>query len=73
MCDALDRPLGWRERVSLRVHLRICQYCRMALKHFRFLQEAGERWLARRESALADRHLSDEARQRILQRLREPG
>jgi predicted anti-sigma-YlaC factor YlaD len=28
MSDAQERPLGWRERISLRLHLAMCSACR---------------------------------------------
>jgi len=70
MSDAQDRRLTWRERVSLRVHLCICRYCRKAQKHFRFLQSLGQLWHQHGEGEGAETRLPDDARQRILERLR---
>lgn len=40
MSDAMDRPLTFREKVSLSVHLRICDGCRHFRHHMDVLRDA---------------------------------
>lgn len=54
LSQALDRPLGWRERVALRLHLLICDGCTRAKAQFRFLREALSRHPARPEKKDGD-------------------
>jgi anti-sigma factor ChrR (cupin superfamily) len=62
---ALDTPLTWRERLSLRVHLAICDMCR------RFRQQLDAIQRAMRRSIDPEERLSDEARERIRKRLQD--
>jgi hypothetical protein len=66
---ALDRKLSFRERLGLRIHLVLCQWCRRYGKQIRFLQTAT-REHAGEEQVLPERTLSPEARERIKERLR---
>ena len=47
MSQALDRPLGWRERIALRLHLLICDGCRNAGKQLSFIRDACSAWMRR--------------------------
>jgi len=38
MSQELDRPLSWREKVSLRLHLMMCDGCRNFQKQMAFLR-----------------------------------
>lgn len=40
MSEDLDRPLRWRERVSLRLHLMLCGGCRHFKDQIGFLRAA---------------------------------
>jgi hypothetical protein len=65
---ALDGKLSFRERLGLRIHLALCQWCRRYGKQIRFLQTAARKH-AGEEQVLPQRTLSPEARERIKQRL----
>jgi len=65
---ALDGKLSLRERLGLRIHLVLCTWCRRYGKQIRFVQTAT-REHAGEEQVLPQRTLSDEARERIKQRL----
>lgn len=45
MSQALDRRLGFRERLGLRLHLLVCNGCRNARKHLLFIRDACAAWL----------------------------
>jgi predicted anti-sigma-YlaC factor YlaD len=69
--EGLDRQLSWRERLALRMHLTMCSLCRAYRR-----QLLGLRHLFRegfREGPPAgvwpEERLSEEAKQRIKQRL----
>ncbi|MEJ2554536.1 MAG: zf-HC2 domain-containing protein [Gammaproteobacteria bacterium] len=59
-----QRPLRWREQMSLRMHLAICHACRNFKKQMNILTEAARRF-ALQEEAFAGLQLADDARQRI--------
>lgn len=40
MSDALDRPLRFRERVELQMHLMMCSGCRNYRLHMGFIRQA---------------------------------
>lgn len=69
--DACQRPLTWRERIALRVHLVACDACRNFKRQMRLVTEAARRlWQAPAE-AFAGIDLPDAARQRIARALAE--
>ncbi len=73
----LERPLGFREWLGLRLHLLICLYCRrferqVALMH-QALRELGRRIEAGEPGIAEDVELSPEARERIRKALAECG
>ena len=43
--EALDRKLGFRERVLLRMHLALCEGCRRVDAQYRFLKRAMSEWV----------------------------
>ena len=59
-----QRPLRWREQMSLRVHLAICDACRNFKKQMNLLTDAAQRF-ALQEQAFMQLQLADDARQRI--------
>ena len=68
MSESLERPLGLRERVTLKLHLWVCVWCVWYLEHLRTMREALRARGAR--EAEADEvdsavKLSEEARERI--------
>jgi len=64
-----QRPLRWREQVSLRLHLAICVACRNFKKQMSLLTEAAQRFALRGE-VFNQLQLADDARQRIRTLLR---
>ena len=67
---ALDGKLPFRQRLGLRIHLMLCQWCRRYGKHIRFLRAAAREHGAE-EQVLPQRTLSAEARERIKRKLQE--
>ena len=65
---SLDQPLSFKVRCQMRLHHLICVWCRRYEKHLRFLHLSAPRMQGEIETA-AQRGLSPEARQRIVQRL----
>ena len=68
--QSMERPLSWRERIDVKVHLWICAWCQWYLEHLHIIRETAR--------AKADEPpdftsgaggLSDEARERIRRRL----
>ncbi len=72
LSQSLDRPLSFRERLSLRLHLLMCGACRRFAKQLRFLRRA---MAAMETRALADGRLrlGGRARERIKQAMRDVG
>jgi hypothetical protein len=68
--EALDHPLGLRQRMGLRIHLALCKWCRRYGKQIGFLRSAAHRH-EQHEQFLPLQSLPPEARERIKQRLRE--
>ena len=68
--QSLDQPLPVGLRLRMRLHYLICVWCWRYLKHLRFLHRAAPR-LAEQEHGHGRGHLSAEAKQRMVRRLRE--
>ena len=66
--QALERPLPLGLRLKMRLHYLICVWCKRYFKQLKFLHEAAPRF-GDHTGILPNRGLSNEARQRILQRL----
>lgn len=66
--EALDRDLTLWERLTVKLHLWVCETCRYYVKHLRFLRRAAAR--AEQKSA-PDAALSAEAKERMKQALRQ--
>ena len=45
LSQAQDRPLGWREKFGLYVHLPLCEGCRHFSRQLDFLRAAMKRYL----------------------------
>jgi len=73
MSDRLERELSLRERFALVFHLAMCRFCRGFSNELKRLRDFARRYGSKNESEEPQNqpHLSDEARQRIEQRLRE--
>src|SRR5260221_3425433 len=67
--EALDRKLPLRQRFGLRVHLLLCKWCRRYGKQITFLRDAAHEHPEEMAEPIPQR-LSDDARERITQRLR---
>ena len=64
--QSMDRRLTWTERLSMRIHLAVCENCTRFTKQIRLIRE----WLSKEDEALQP-GLSDEGRERIARKLRE--
>jgi hypothetical protein len=68
--QSFERKLSLRERVILKLHLWVCAWCLWYTQHLRLMRDSLRSDSAI-ENALADTPgLSDEARERIKQKLR---
>ncbi|MCL4800331.1 MAG: zf-HC2 domain-containing protein [Burkholderiales bacterium] len=47
LSERQDRPLGWGERASLRLHLALCAPCVRAAEQIEFLRRAMARYVGR--------------------------
>jgi hypothetical protein len=65
-----ERPLYWRERLALRLHLLMCDACRRFARQLVTIHK-GLRRLGRDTDDGGDVHLSPEARERIRSTLHE--
>jgi len=66
---ALEQPLTIRTRLKMRLHFVVCAWCRRYFEQINFLHNATPR-LNLQSSELPGLGLSDEARRRIMQRVR---
>jgi len=66
--ESLDRPLSFRQRMSVTMHLLLCRFCSRYRKQMRLMRLALER-LAKDKGdelgSISDDSLSTEARERI--------
>jgi hypothetical protein len=72
MSESLERQLGLVERTKVRLHLLVCAWCARYLKQIKLLRQA----VSQHEFTCADDNasplkLTDEARQRISESLRD--
>ena len=65
---SLERPLGWRQRLALWLHLGICNLCRRFRRQMRLVQRAGE--AANEPDHAPAVGLPEASRERIKQALR---
>lgn len=72
LSQSLDRPLSFKERLALRLHLLLCGACRRFARQLRFLSRTAAGLETR---GLADRRvtLGEPARERIKRALRDRG
>jgi hypothetical protein len=68
MSESLERRLSARERMRLRLHFLICDYCRRYLGQLRTMRDTARE---RPEESLPDAALSADARERIRRALAE--
>ena len=67
--EALDHRLPWSRRLGLRLHLVLCKWCRRYGRQIAFIHQAAQVHPEKMADAIPQ-GLSDEARERIRQRLR---
>lgn len=65
----LDRDLTQREKISLNMHLFVCNMCKQYAKQLEFLRQTSH-WFDTHHQGT--HRLSDEARARIRERLNKP-
>ena len=64
--QSMDRRLTWTERLSMRIHLAVCDNCARFAKQMHLLRT----WLSDEDEA-AQSGLTDECRERIARKLQE--
>lgn len=69
--ESQERPLGWRERWGLRMHLWMCISCYRFEQQIRLMRKAMHLFGQRAEADAIDAELPPEARERIRQSLSE--
>lgn len=67
--EAMDRPLGLRQRIGLRIHLILCRWCRRYGKQIGFLRSAAQEH-EKHDATLPAQVLRPEAKERIKERLK---
>ena len=60
-----QRPLAWREQMSLRMHLAMCDACRNFKKQMNLLTDAVRRFALQGDETFKQLQLADDARHRI--------
>jgi hypothetical protein len=68
-----ERPLGFRERWGLRLHLWMCVSCRRFERQLELMRRLLRLSIHRAEDEADDKNLSPEARERIRKALAERG
>ena len=72
MSESLERRLGLVERTKLRLHLLVCAWCARYLKQIKVLRQLlSQREFTGPDDNAAPLKLTDEARQRISESLRD--
>ena len=73
MSESLERQLGLLERTRLRLHLLVCAWCERYLKQIKLLRQVvSQSEFASTDDNAEGLKLTDEARQRISEALRNP-
>lgn len=66
--QSLDRPLTWRERLAVRIHLLICVYCRRFTQQLKLIRLHMHAW-QQQAAESQDIELPLAAKERIGQQL----
>lgn len=66
--QSLDRPLTWRERLAVRIHLLICVYCRRFMQQLKLIRRHMYAW-QQQAAESQDIELPLAAKERIAQQL----
>ena len=70
MSESLERRLGLVERIKLRLHLLVCAWCARYLKQIKLLRQAFSQREFSADNNASPLKLTDEARHRISESLR---
>ena len=63
--ESMERPLSFRERILVKLHLWICAWCQWYLEHLQLIRKTARAKANEAPNLLIDATLSDEARERI--------
>ena len=66
---ALEQPMSLRMQMKMRLHFVICAWCRRYFDQIKFLHQSAPR-LGLKLGELPGRGMSEEAKQRIVQRIK---
>jgi hypothetical protein len=69
MSQSMERQLTVRERAKLKVHFWICVWCQWYMEHLHVIRAASRAQAAEASEPMTSATLSNEARERIRQRL----
>ena len=69
MSQSMERQLTVRERAKLKVHFWICVWCQWYMEHLHVIRDASRAQAAEASEPMTSATLSNEARERIRQRL----
>jgi hypothetical protein len=70
--ENMDRPLPWRKRFSIRIHVMMCSLCRRYEKQLRLLRKGARHYAEPDENTIAE-SLSPQARERLKQMVERGG
>lgn len=70
--ESLDRPLTWKERINLKIHLMMCRLCTNYARQITFITTSARKYLQyTNETQQQDLKLTEERRQRIKQAIEQ--
>ena len=67
--NSMERPLGAGESVKLKLHLWICVWCQWYMEHLYLIRDASRAQAEKAPDVMTGATLSNDARERIRQRL----
>ena len=67
--QSMERPLSFKERIQLKLHLWICAWCQWYLEHLQLIRETARAKADEAPDLNTGASLSDEARERIRRKL----
>lgn len=70
--ESYDRPLPWRKRIGIRLHLLHCRYCTRVARQLRFLHACLRRFAQDYAEKASRARLTAAARARIASALPRP-
>ncbi len=69
LSNSMERPLSVRERIQVKLHLWVCAWCQWYLEHLRVMRDTARAHADEAPPVVRGATLSDEARERIRQKL----